>query len=618
MAVRDIKTRLSIDGEKAFTKAVNEAGRNMRVLGSELKSAKASFDATGDEMDFLGSKSRILNAQIEQQKAIVAALEDAVRDSAAAYGDASAKTDGYRIKLNNARASLVKLEKELKETDEEALDLGRDSGRVGRQLEAGIGDAAEDAGDKVSRMVNELKSDLSSIGDSVSISAFVDFGRGITDVAGGIYDALKSVTEGTEEYRRQMAGLETNAMLAGYSPEFIKSMALDVAALTGDLDGAVEGMNNLMSAGLDESEIKKATLLLSGAAIRWAETLKFEGLADSFQESLASGASTGQFDELLSRLGLDMEQVRLSFEEAAKAGDEAVKTTAFAWIEGSDLEETRQAYVDVAGSLIEAEKAQLAWNDEMARTGDLLQPLMTEITNFGTGALGVFNDVLGGFNDMIVGLQESSAAARAEADAWTEEIDVETGYYTALDDVNAKIAEADSADNYWLGERYRHLRDEMRNNFTSYLQEEMSQADFSGYLKGIDLEAIAQEGMESSTAMIEGVTEGIEANAEDAEVSSEEAGAEIMSGLTQTLIEDGQQAIDATSQVMDEIVNEMNRNISYPSFYVPGYSGGGGLRRGVTEQTISLGLDGRTLASTSGSYYDTYLGLSASRTERYG
>lgn len=611
MAVRDIKTRLSIDGEKAFTKAVNEAGRNMRVLGSELKSAKASFDATGDEMDFLGSKSRILNAQIEQQKAIVAALEDAVRDSAAAYGDASAKTDGYRIKLNNARASLVKLEKELKETDEEALDLGRDSGRVGRQLEAGIGDAAEDAGDKVSRMVNELKSDLSSIGDSVSISAFVDFGRGITDVAGGIYDAVQSVTEGTEEYRRQMAGLEANAMLAGYSPEFIKSMALDVAALTGDLDGAVEGMNNLMAAGLDESEIKKATLLLSGAAIRWAETLKFEGLADSFQESLASGASTGQFDELLSRLGLDMEQVRLSFEEAAKAGDEAVKTAAFAWLEGSDLEATRQAYIDVAGALVEGERAQLSWNDEMARTGEILQPLATKATSFTTS-------MLKAFNDMIVGIQESVAASREEADAWAEEIDVETGYYTALEDVNAKIAEADSADNYWLGERYRHLRDEMRNNFTSYLQEEMSQADFSGYLKGIDLEAIAQEGMESSTAMIEGVTEGIEANAEDAEVSSEEAGAEIMSGLTQTLIEDGQQAIDATSQVMDEIVNEMNRNISYPSFYVPGYSGGGGLRRGVTEQTISLGLDGRTLASTSGSYYDTYLGLSASRTERYG
>lgn len=61
MAVREIKTTLSLDGEKEFNKAINEAGRGMRVMASEMKAAAADFDVTGDEMEYLGRKSKSLN-----------------------------------------------------------------------------------------------------------------------------------------------------------------------------------------------------------------------------------------------------------------------------------------------------------------------------------------------------------------------------------------------------------------------------------------------------------------------------------------------------------------------------------------------------------------------------
>ena len=82
MAVREIKTTLSLDGEKEFNRAISEAGRGMRVMASEMKAAAADFDVTGDEMEYLGRKSRSLNSQIEQQEKIIRALEGAVADSA--------------------------------------------------------------------------------------------------------------------------------------------------------------------------------------------------------------------------------------------------------------------------------------------------------------------------------------------------------------------------------------------------------------------------------------------------------------------------------------------------------------------------------------------------------
>ena len=79
-------------------------------------------------------------------------------------------------------------------------------------------------------------------------------------------------------------------------------------AVSGDLDGALEATNNLLNAGLPESVLQRAVENLAGAYIKFPETLKLESLADSLQETLATGAATGQFAELLDRLGIGAEK----------------------------------------------------------------------------------------------------------------------------------------------------------------------------------------------------------------------------------------------------------------------------------------------------------------------
>lgn len=60
MAVREIKTSISLDGEKAFRQAVNDASRAMRVMNAELKAIGAEFGVTGDKQQFLTQKSNNL------------------------------------------------------------------------------------------------------------------------------------------------------------------------------------------------------------------------------------------------------------------------------------------------------------------------------------------------------------------------------------------------------------------------------------------------------------------------------------------------------------------------------------------------------------------------------
>lgn len=395
MAVREIKTTLSLDGEKEFNRAISEAGRGMRVMASEMKAAAADFDVTGDEMEYLGRKSRSLNSQIEQQEQIIRALEGAVADSAQTYGEASAKTDGYRIKLNNAYAALSRLKKEHEQTDKRMEELGRDSERTGRRLEQGIGEAADDVSRKFDGMVNKLDSDLGSIKAMTSISAVVDVAGTIGGAVKGAYDAVTGLVEETSEYNRTMAFLKTNADQAGISFQTVKKMAVDVSGITGDMDATIEGLSNLLASGFEADELSIAVERLSGAIIQIPDTLKFESLADGLQETIATRNAVGQYAEYLERMGLDLETVNKALANAGKEGQEAVESVALSFLSGHGAEEALEKYRAENEALVKYFEAQAKLTDAQARLGETMTPAATA----GIEAMSVFVDKL---NEMVV------------------------------------------------------------------------------------------------------------------------------------------------------------------------------------------------------------------------
>ena len=395
MAVREIKTTLSLDGEKEFNRAISEAGRGMRVMASEMKAAAADFDVTGDEMEYLGRKSKSLNGQIEQQEKIIRALEGAVADSAQTYGEASAKTDGYRIKLNNAYAALSRLKKEHEQTAKRMEELGRDSERTGRRLEQGIGEAADDVSRKFDGMVNKLDSDLGSIKAMTSISAVVDVAGTIGGAVKGAYDAVTGLVEETAEYNKTMAFLKTNADQAGISFQTVKKMAVDVSGITGDMDATIEGLSNLLASGFEADELSIAVERLSGAIIQIPDTLKFESLADGLQETIATRNAVGQYAEYLERMGLDLDTVNKALANAGKEGQEAVESVALSFLSGHGAEEALEKYRAENEALVKYFEAQAKLTDAQARLGETMTPAATA----GIEAMSVFVDKL---NEMVV------------------------------------------------------------------------------------------------------------------------------------------------------------------------------------------------------------------------
>lgn len=368
--VREIKTTLALDGEKAFNAALREAEREMRVMNADLKAMAAEYRATDDATKYFAERNETLGRKIKQQEEIVNSLSRAVKESADKFGEAGATTDGYRIKLSNATAKLFDMRREAEAAARELEDLGRDSQKVGTQLERGIGDAAEDVENKLDGMFNKVSGDIEGMKSSLDFSVAMDIGGGIKDVITGI----DSFAENSRDYRRSLSFLEQNAMTFGIEFMNVKELMFEMASLTGEVDSSIEALSNLMAAGFDATEMATAVDLLAGAVIRFPDTLKFESLADGLQETLATGEATGQYAELLERLGVDLDEFNASLASAKDA--EEAQQIALAYLTENGLANAYESYKNMNSELLAAEEANLRLNDAMAKLGEVIDAVL--------------------------------------------------------------------------------------------------------------------------------------------------------------------------------------------------------------------------------------------------
>lgn len=389
MAVkREIRTTLALDGENEYKKALSEAQRGLRVLGSELKLASAEFETNGDKQAFLTAKSQTLRSEIAQQEEIVKSLEGAVKDAGEKYGETAKATDDYQIKLNSAKATLEKMRRELDATDREAQDLGRDSVRVGRQLEDGIGDGADQAKESLESMAAQMKQSL----EEIKSSSFVTAAGSAWNMAQGVYQGLSELEENSREYNRTLAIFKQNVEDDGFDYEWAKGKADEVASITGSIESALSGVRALTQTGWNSDEITEAINNIVGACLKYDGTT-FDGLAQSIQETISKGEATGQFAKVIESMGYDVNE----FNEAMKNAETPTGKlqVALAYLTSSGLVETKKSFEQNNKQLIEAQSASNRLKEAWAGLGEKAGIVSTPIKNNLAAALEEVNALLG-------------------------------------------------------------------------------------------------------------------------------------------------------------------------------------------------------------------------------
>ena len=648
MAVkREIRTTLALDGENEYKKALSEAQRGLRVLGSELKLASAEFETNGDKQAFLTAKSQTLRSEIAQQEEIVKSLEGAVKDAGEKYGETAKATDDYQIKLNSAKATLEKMRRELDATDREAQDLGRDSVRVGRQLEDGIGDGADQAKESLESMAAQMKQSL----EDIKSSSFVTAAGSAWNMAQGVYQGLSGLEESSRDYNRTLAMFKQNVQDSGFDYDWAKGKADEVASITGDIESALAGVKALTQTGWNSDEITEAINNIVGAVIKYDGTT-FDGLAQSIQETVSKGEATGQFAQLIESMGFDVKE----FNEAMKNAETPTGRLqiALAYLTSSGLSETKKAFEQNNEQLIEAQSASNRLKDAWASLGEKAGIVSTPIKNNLAAALEEVNTIIDDMMEKGIweGLKEHGNEQLIPKDTsnWLTFEDVSNFWQDLFggekeDDKQAgkeagKASAFEYADGFFsaLKETFGAGDQDAVDYSDSYVQELRAQLkEVHEQLVETDDEALAAQLSAREAELIRQIDEamdGINQNmndkgkeaADDAEITGQNVGIGLGNGMARergTVLAQAQTTVNSVAAVLGQL-NSMvfgptvavGGSLTRGLYDTPTSSGGsnkGGNKIGTQSLAVNVNLDGKTVAKATLPHLDSYLGTSTAR-----
>lgn len=247
---------------------------------------------------------------------------------------------------------------------------------------------------KAARQITFKTAEIGAKAVSKSIKAAAAAFTAYTTAAAGAVTATMSTIESTREYRNDLSKLEQGAATSGNSFSAMKNELVNLTALTGESDSSIEALSNLMSTGFSDEQVTQAVDALSGAVIKFPDTLKIESLADSLQETVATGAGTGQFAELIERNGDSLDDFNAGLEACTSEAER--QQYALEYLEKSGLSNVNSAYEKSHKTLLDYEKAEQAVTDANAKIAESAMPIATGFKKGYAGVLSAFSDVLSG------------------------------------------------------------------------------------------------------------------------------------------------------------------------------------------------------------------------------
>ena len=341
-------------------------------LKRELDTVTASIRALENNADSMKKKLDAGDISTSQYEAFAKKLDDTrarANELEKAIADVNKEFSGAKINKSQYDA----LQRELAETEMAAED-------------------AEKAFDKFNASAQKFNSTAGSISEGAG--KIQSATQGISTAAAGVLAAAAATVPATEEIRNSLSILETNARNAGVGIGAAQAAMQNFVVVSGELDSSLEATSNLLQAGFTESNLQMAIENLAGAYLSFPDTLKIESLADSLQETLATGSATGQFAELLDRLGVGAENFTAQLSLMSSETDR--QNYALGVLESQGLSSTYEGWVQNNQALIENRQASYEFQMAMAELAETIQPFLTMIVELGTQVLDFFNSLPSG------------------------------------------------------------------------------------------------------------------------------------------------------------------------------------------------------------------------------
>lgn len=244
-------------------------------------------------------------------------------------------------------------------------------------------DAADKSMQKTEKNVENIATKLTN-----GVKTAAKWGAGITNAAVGVVTAVSGAfvvaTETTRDYRNEITKLETAFGSAGFSADEAHEIYSDLNAVLGETDQAVETANHLAKLCDTQEELSVWTDICTGVYATFGASLPIEGLTEASNETAKVGKLTGSLADALNWAGVneDVFQERLD-----QCNTEQERQALITETLNELYKETAENFRVNNKEILDANKAQDKLNETMAKIGEKLEPIVTDIKNYGATLL---------------------------------------------------------------------------------------------------------------------------------------------------------------------------------------------------------------------------------------
>lgn len=240
MAVRTVKARVELDGEKQYKQALSELNQGNKVLASEMRKLQAEYKGNAESAEFLTKKGDLLQRQLLTQQEKVNKLKEALQASAQKYGEADKRTQDWIVKLNNAEAAQYDLEHSIEENNKALQGQNTEMKGLGDTVQSLAGKFGIQLPEGATKALNGMKgfsagTVTAMAGAAAAVAAVIKVVKELGDMTLQVaHDVDELVTES------MTTGLETGTLQSlQYAQEFVD---VSVNTITGSLTKLTSNM----------------------------------------------------------------------------------------------------------------------------------------------------------------------------------------------------------------------------------------------------------------------------------------------------------------------------------------------------------------------------------------
>ena len=341
-----IKSQIILEGEKEYRSACKGINTSLREIGSEMKLATAEFGDNAESIDALTRKQDILKKSLEEQAKKAKAAEDALKKMR--DGGIEPTNPAYQkmqTALNNTKADMVKIQKEIDDTSEKLKKSKIDW---------------ESVGDTVGKVGKAIGAGVAAMGAAIGAAA----------------GAFLGLAESTREARVNMGKLETGFTTAGHSAEDAKKTYTELYGVLGDDGQATEAAAHLAKLTKNEKELATWTDIATGVYATFGDSLPIENLTEAANETAKTGAITGGLADAVNWAGVSEDEFQASLD---KCSTEQERQALITKTLNGLYSDAAEKYREVNGDIIDAQKATASLNSAMAELGAIAEPIVTKL-----------------------------------------------------------------------------------------------------------------------------------------------------------------------------------------------------------------------------------------------